>query len=72
MGSQPRRLNNSLFAVREKGFQGDGLCWDASGVRDPFGSNVCLSIEADLRRYPSPDDLDVLSDSSSIFMKRSG
>ena len=53
MGSQPRRLNNSLFAVREKGFQGDGLCWDASGVRDPFGSNVCLSIEADLRRYPS-------------------
>ena len=72
MGSQPRRLSNSLSAVRKKGFQGDGLCWDTGGVTDPFGSNVCLSIEAGSRRYPSPDDLETLSDSANIFMKRSG
>ena len=72
MGSQPRRLSNSLSAVRKKGFQGDGLCWDAGGVMDPFRSNVCLSIEADLRRYPSPDELETLLDSSNSFMKRAG
>ena len=72
MGSQRRRLNDSLSAVRKKGFQGDGLCRDVGGVADRFGSNVSLSIEAGLHLYPSPDDLDILSDSSNSFMKRSG
>ena len=72
MGSQPRRLSDSLSAVKEKGFEGDGFCWDVDGLTDLFGSSVCFSIEADLRRYPSANGLDTQSDSSNSFMKRSG
>ena len=72
MGSQRRRLSDSLSAVKDRGIQCDGSCWDVGGLANSFDTSVCFSVGTDLRRNANPNDLDTLSDSSNISMKRLG